>query len=329
MNAKAQRCPPIIPKSTPPCEPAYRAHKHRARARLRFIARLLVSNILLLAGLTATSSAQTGLAKAWPAFYRGEYAVAASAFAHAATQNATRLEALVGQSLALEELGHYQACRELLSAAHAKQPEAQLVQRLGELELFLGNQSAALRCFEEALRLAPELRAAQFYHAAINWQRGERTSSRRTLQALHEAYRKEKNLTAHEIHLLARACAYLEKFQDANRLFTEAVKMQPEDWRLYLPWGELFLEKYNLPEAQSVFVDALKRNPNCGPALLGLARTQAGGDLEQALKTAESALKLNPTSPATRTLIAELFLAANKEEEAATKIAEVMAEFAS
>lgn len=279
--------------------------------------------------LTAAAFAQTDLEKGWLAFYRGEYAAAASAFAQAAEHSATRVEALVGQSLAQQELGHYQACRELLSNAHAKQPEARLVQRLGELELFLGNQSAALRCFEEALRLAPEARRAQFYHAAMNWERGERTNSRRTLQALREAYRKETGLTPHEIHLVARACAYLEKFQNANRLFGEAVKKQPEDWRLYIPWGEVFIEKYNLPEAQAVFFDALKRNPNCAPALLGLARTQAATNLEQAMSTAEAALKLNPASPATRTLIADFFLHANKENEAANKLAEVLAEFAS
>lgn len=273
-------------------------------------------------------SAQTGLTKAWPAFFRGEYDLAASAFAQAAAQEETRIAALVGQSFALEELGHYQACRSLLTEAHAKQPEARLVQRLGELELALGNQSAALRCFEEALRLAPELRPAQFHYAALNWRRGERTNSRRTFLALREAARKPESLTAYEIHLAARACAFLEKFSEANRLFTQAVKLQPEDWRFYIPWGELFLEKYNLPDAQSVFTDALKKNPRCVPALLGLARTQAGSNLEQARQTVEAALKLNTSSPATHTLLAELFLNANQEKEAQQKCAEVVKEFA-
>ncbi len=284
--------------------------------------------LALLLILPPTSAAQTGLAKAWPAFFRGEYDIAASAFAQAAQHEDTRIEALVGQSLALEELGHYQACRALLNEAHAKQPEARLVQRLGELELALGNQSAALRCFEEALRLAPEFRAAQFHHAALNWSRGERTNSRRTFLALREAARKPENLTPYELHLAARACAYLEKFSEANRLFTQAVKLQPEDWRLYIPWGELFLEKYNLPDAQSVFTDALKKNPRCVPALLGMARTQAGSDLERALQTAQAALKLNSSSPATNTLIAELFLYSGKEKEAKEKCAEVVKEYA-
>ncbi len=330
MNARTKRCPPKNTTLTPHDEGIKRSpHSAAGRFRLAPFCASCASlrSLILLAGLTTASLAQTPLEKAWLAFYRGEYAAAASAFAQATAHDTTRIGALVGQSLAMQELGHYQACRDLLTAAQAKQPDAQLVQRLGELELFLGNHSAALRCFEEALHLAPEFRAAQFYSALVNWHRGERTNSRRTLLALRESYRKAPNLTAHDIHLIARACAYLEKFQDANRLFTEAVKKQPEDWQLYVPWGELFLEKYNLPDAQSVFGDALKRNPNCGPALLGLARVQAASALEQALKTAESALKLNPTSPATHTLIAELFLSANKEKEAGEKIAAVARQF--
>jgi len=283
--------------------------------------------LILVACLSSFSRAQSDLEKAWSEFYRGEYASAIKNFSRASTRDTVRVEALRGQSLALQEMGEYQACRELLTSAHAKNPEARLVQRLGELELFLGNQSAAWRCFEEALRLAPDFRRAQFYNAAVNWQRGERTNSRRILLGFLDFYRKAPSLTAHDIHLVARACAYLERFQDANRLFSEAVKKQPEDWTLYIPWGELFLEKYNLPDAQSVFVDALKKNPNCVPALLGLVRAQAPGDLEQAMKTAERALKLNSTSPATHTLIVELFLVANKEKEATEKIATVVQQF--
>ncbi len=300
---------------------------HKARSVSTKARRSLPIILLLVANLHSPGRPQTDLEKAWSEFHHGEYAVAARAFAMAALQNATRTEALIGQSLALQEMGQYQACRDLLTTAHEKQPEARLVQRLGELELFLGNHSAALRRFEEALRLAPELRSAQFYYAIVNWSRGERTNSRRSLMAFLDFYRNAPSLTAHDIHLVARACTYLERFHDANRLFAEAIKKQPEDWTLYIPWGELFLEKYNLPDAQSVFLDALKQNPKCVPALLGLARVQAASDLDQAMQTAERALKLNATSPATRTLIAEFFVAANNEKAAKEKAAEVVNQY--
>jgi tetratricopeptide (TPR) repeat protein len=119
----------------------------------------------------------------------------------------------------------------------------------------------------------------------------------------------------------------LERFHDANRLFGEAVKQKPADWTLYIPWGDLFLEKYNLADARSIFTDALKQNPNCAPALLGLAQVQVTEDLEQALRTAERAVQLNPHAPMSRTVLVELQLYANREKAAQEQLAEILQEF--
>ncbi len=276
---------------------------------------------LLLLGLPHENFAQGEPAAGWSAFRRGDYAAAAKIFAAAAS---LRPEAAVGLSLAYQELGRYDESRAAVTAALSSKSDAGLHLRLGELDLFLGDQPAALRHFAAARELAPQDPAAQFHHAALQWQFGERVESRRVFEALLRRYRSTPGLPAHEIALVARACIFLERFHDASRLFEQAVKLEPQDWRLYLPWGELFLEKYNEAEAASVFREALQQNPHCVPAQLGLARSQAAGDLATAIAMTQVVLAKHPANPAACLQAAELLLAANRESEAAEQVAAVL-----
>lgn len=279
---------------------------------------------LLLLSRPHANFAQGELAAGWSAFQRGDYAAAANIFAAAAS---LRPEAAVGLSLAYQELGRYDESRAAVTAALAAKPEAVLHLRLGELDLFLGDQPAALRHFAAARALAPQDPAGQFHHAALQWQFGERVESRRVFEALRRRYRTTPGLPAREIALVARACIFLERFHDANRLFEQAVKLAPQDWRLYLPWGELFLEKYNESEAAAVFRQALQQNPHCVPAQLGLARCQAAGDPSAAIAMTQAVLAKHPNHPAARVLAAELLLTANHESAAAAHLATVLKAF--
>ncbi|MGH7493901.1 MAG: tetratricopeptide repeat protein [bacterium] len=283
--------------------------------------------LLYLACCYHSSDAQDSLSQAWSAFYRGDYPAALRVFQQAAENSTQHTAAIAGQSLALQELGRYAEARALLINSRKDTSDARLLQRLGELELLLGHIKTAQRYFDDAVRLAPAYRPALFYQAMTRWHLGERTAAHRTFQSFLDFYRTAPSLTAQDIHLVARACVYLERFHDANRLFGEAVKQQPGDWTLYLPWGDLFLEKYNLADARSIFSDALKQNQNCAPARLGLAQVQSTEDFEQALRTAEYALQLNPHSPRSRTVLAELHLFANHENEAQAELTKVLQEF--
>lgn len=288
--------------------------------------RLTFLFLLFLLSRPLTALAQTDLAAGWSAFYRGNNAGAAEIFSRA-TASAQRVDAIIGQSLALQEMGRYEESRALLTQALAATPEAKLQQRLGELNLFLGEQRAARDNFAAARQLSPQSLPSQFYHALLQWHFGERVEARRGFEALLQFYRTAPSPTAAEIALVARACIYLERFHDANRLFEKAVKQEPHNWLLYLPWGELFLEKYNDGEAASVFSEALQQNPTCLPALLGLARAQAANNLSAALEKTQEILAQNPQSPAARTQVAELLLAANQETEAAGHVTKVLQSF--
>ena len=268
--------------------------------------------------------AQSNLERGWQFFHRGEYGSAVEAFERAAAEPAGRIAAPVGQSLALEEMGEYDRARAVIAG---KTPAAEFSNRLGEMALHLGEQTEASRHFNEALRLRPAFRPAQLNAAILQWHRGERVAAQRTFSTFRDFYQTSPPLSAAELVLVARACVYLERFQDANRLFGEAIKKEPANWTLYIPWGDLFLEKYNVAEATGIYQDALKRNPRAVPALCGLARCLATEDMREAIATAQRALTINPNSPEAGTTLAELHLAMNNEKDATAELEKISSRF--
>jgi len=271
--------------------------------------------------------AQSDLERGGQFFYRGEYGSAAQAFERAAADPASRVAALTGQSLALEEMGEYDRARSVVADEQAKTPAAEFANRLGEIALRLGEQTEALRYFNDALRLNSDFRPGQLNAAILQWHRGERAAARRALLPFLDFYQTAKPLTAADRVMVGRACVYLERYKDASRLFQEAVKQEPDNWTLYIPWGDLFLEKYNVADARDVYQDAIKRNPRAVPALCGLARCLATENMREALAVAQRAITLNPNSPQARATLAELHLAMNDEKDAAVELEKISNRF--
>ncbi len=105
-----------------------------------------------------------------------------------------------------------------------------------------------------------------------------------------------------EIGAAAFAAWKLGSWKRANGLFIEAADRDPVPIAVYVDWGNLYLEKYNGAEAETIFQDALRleeENPEWSrwkkdSAYVGLAealRAQFKGGVADLL---ESALKLNP-----------------------------------
>src|SRR5438046_2885968 len=69
----------------------------------------------------------------------------------------------------------------------------------------------------------------------------------------------------------ARAMRALGRFHEANAAYRDAAATAPNDAAINTAWGELFLEKYNRPDAVKSFQTALQTDPKYPPALLGLA----------------------------------------------------------
>ena len=99
--------------------------------------------------------------------------------------------------------------------------------------------------------------------------------------------------SADDISWVGVACQELERFHDANNLFREAVRLDPERFETHLLWGDLFRQKYNIAEAQRSYGDILKQNDKYVPALVGMAQTEGGQVAHEFL---DSALNVNPRS---------------------------------
>ena len=93
----------------------------------------------------------------------------------------------------------------------------------------------------------------------------------------------------------ARALWALGRFQEANDTYRDASTAAPKDPAINTAWGDLFLEKYNKPEAMKSYQMALEEDAKWEPALLGSARALADEDPPQAMALARQALAINPS----------------------------------
>ena len=103
--------------------------------------------------------------------------------------------------------------------------------------------------------------------------------------------------------LAARA---LGRYRDTNALLRGGALASPGDPEMQTAWGELFLEKFNQPDAQQLFQEALTLDDEWVPALLGLARTLVDQDPPSARSAADRALEIDPTAVGGHLFVAEL-----------------------
>lgn len=114
----------------------------------------------------------------------------------------------------------------------------------------------------------------------------------------------------------ARAARALGRFRIANNLFRAAASAAPGSARVNTEWGELLLEKDNLPDAKKSFAAAIEADPQDARAHLGLARVELESDRVAALEAAGKALAANPTLVEARVVLAGLALDADRHDEA-------------
>jgi tetratricopeptide (TPR) repeat protein len=96
-----------------------------------------------------------------------------------------------------------------------------------------------------------------------------------------------------------------------NDLYPDVEKFDPDDWRAEWHIGMLLLEKYNRPEANQAFDNALKINPKAAEAFVGkgLVALQQF-ETKDADTQADSALKINPRLTSALRLKADVLLLA-------------------
>ena len=149
-----------------------------------------------------------------------------------------------------------------------------------------------------------------------------RAEAARTLQTV---LTQSDDTTPADLLRLGLAARALGRFQDANGFFRDAIRLAPNDAEINTAWGELFLEKYNRPEALTSFQAALKANQLYVPARIGLARTLLDENPPEAKSAVEAALKVNGSYLPAHLLIAEMAMDNRDRTEAKAAIARALA----
>ena len=152
---------------------------------------------------------------------------------------------------------------------------------------------------------------------------GRRVEARRSLQLV--MLGEPRNPTARDYLRAARAARALGRFDDANAFFRDADGLAPNDPAINSEWGDLFVEKYNNKDAARSFQEALKADPDYGPALLGMARSVADQNPAQAVGLAQQALKQNPLDFGAHLFVAEMAIYQDKKKDAVESIDRVLA----
>jgi tetratricopeptide (TPR) repeat protein len=102
---------------------------------------------------------------------------------------------------------------------------------------------------------------------------------------------------------VAYALWYLQRWEEANQVYIEASEETAPPLSLFVDWGNLYLEKFNPGEAESIFGDGLKAKsaPDTSPrwgeadALLGLSKSYRDQSKSgPASQTLDGAISLEP-----------------------------------
>lgn len=158
-------------------------------------------------------------------------------------------------------------------------------------------------------RLATDAdRAEALFH------RGEHDKAFQLFETLIERYNSGEATSAEDLMAVGTAARYLglrepELFKDALRAFDEAAEMAPQDPEPRVRLGELFLEKYNSPDAQKALAEALQREPAHARALLAMARAKEfDGEGAEALALVQRSLQADPKLVPARVMLARFHL---------------------
>ena len=292
--------------------------------RARFAPATLAA--VLLAAATASCVRGQDAGSPQDAWRSGEYDQAVRAYQEWAARPDAPVEVHRQRARLLTELGRYQEAEEALAGAGA--PADELAAVLGEVLLQTGRHDEALAAFQRAVDGgASDANLARLQIALLRLRGGERDEAMRIFDSFIDLYNGSRgSLSAEDLMAVGEAVRHLavgnpELFQDALLAYDEAAARAPADFRPKLLAGELFLSRYQSPDAHASFDEVLSVNPRHPRALLGKARVlDFDGQDGEAIGRVRQALETNPDHVSARAFLARLHL---KLEENALAVAEL------
>jgi tetratricopeptide (TPR) repeat protein len=199
-------------------------------------------------------------------------------------KGATDLRATTLRARAAIARGRYADAEKLLTPAAASAPASDAALELGLLQQYLGKRQDARRTLQRVMDGTPRRTPADFTRGG-------------------------------------RAARALGEFKPANdEYFRPGNRLAADDVALNTAWGDLFLEKFDRPNALKSYQDALKADANHVAAQVGLARVAAEGNPPAAKEALEKALKANPNYVPALLLSAELALDERRRDDADASI---------
>ena len=242
----------------------------------------------------------------------GSYAAASEIFRQA--DGLDRIDGLIGASRALVMIGNYLEAENLVAeaiedGAYADYPL--LTTQLAEIKRMTGQSRAALEILQQAIEgnAEPPVRSLVQYGSLLKFT-GRQGQWQQVLDKVVQRYNAGLVFSSEDVAMVALASWLMGNFQDANSLFDEATRANPNNLEAHTLWADLFLEKYNAADAERSYQDALEVNSRYVPALVGIA--QVVGDEKSLLR----ALAINPNSVQALETYAQLLMINGREQEA-------------
>ncbi len=284
--------------------------------------------LVLLSGSSSLLAQQaTGVGSESP-LYRGEQLLQNGSYAAAAeilqmTDGLDRADGLVGASRALAMMGNYQEAMQIIATEidgenYADHPL--LATQLAEVHRLVGQSAEAIAILEAIIDglAEPPVRTLVQYGSLLQFT-GRNAGATTVLDQAVQRYNNGLVFASEDVAMVALASWLLGNFHDANSLFDEATRANPNNLEAYALWADLFMEKFNASDAERTYQEALDINSRYVPALVGVARVISD---ERAL---QRALAINPNSIPAMETYGQMLLRAGREEEAMDYFTQVLA----
>ena len=251
----------------------------------------------------------------------GSYAAATDIFQMA--DGLDRNEGLVGASKAFAMMGNYQEAMSVVEVAVEDDEYARfplLSTQLAEVKRAVGESKEALEILESVVAgsAEPPVRTLVQYGSLLDFV-GQKQKAFSILDQAVQRYNNGLVFASEDVAMVALASWLMGNFHDANSLFSEATRANPNNLEAHSLWGDLFLEKYNASDAERSYQEAIDINGRYVPALVGMANVI--GD-ERAL---QRALAINPNSIPAMETYGQLLMVNGREEEAQDYFERVLA----
>lgn len=239
----------------------------------------------------------------------------------------------LGLLAALTQTGAYEAAEQRALDFVASPDSAAMLVPLGDVLLLRGKRMEAESAYRRGLDAGtPDSLTARLRLALGQRARGERDAAYAALDRFIDVFNNAgpRRLTSAELVAVGQAVQALgtrdpQLFKDALTAYDAAIAADSGAVEPRLLIGELFLEKYNAPDARAAFEEVLAVNPQHPRALIGMAHVHMADGAPGAMTLVDRALGVNPDYVPARALRARLLIDLEQYAEAASEATRALA----